>query len=294
MIIKNLLNEILSNEKLSLAFCMTGDLVDLPDLGIQWICQMRYQIKDYFIALGFSNNKFYVLDINNGVLNELDESFIVDFPFNLIDSPLDVSCNYVWSNLDVIEAYLCYLDYCKLNNINIDVGYYAWGEALVVLLNKLKASSVADLKLIKDTLANDLRISQVFDCIAVDDGIKDGFFPDVLSCAEFNGECNLLEATDWLFLTSHSMFTLVGVFNNVVWFIDSEGYTGCANCDIYNLPFLLAFNPFTDDDWFLNDLSRVDNFLYYFSYCEKNRILLLPENYAWKSKLQEIKRSVRG
>ena len=68
--------------------------------------------------------------------------------------------------------------------------------------------------------------------------------------------------------------------------MDEDGELCKADIDLANLPFYITFHPSEEDFWTLPRRKElIISFLYYFDYCEKNNIKLLPENLAWKEPL---------
>lgn len=308
MTIKNLLNDLRNNEKIKSVFCvdiannaLIERLVECAEYyenieyiplirKINWLFSNKEHIWCDYAAVGEFDGKLFYVNNYGEVLEYLFS--IYDYPF--LNSKNSTMFPYYWKNINIIDNHLYYFDYCEKNGYEISLFFQAWKNGLINLKKTyLKEEPWGDPedKFWCDVLS-DNKLRLVFDYQEDAEWLKSDFIPYLIGSQEWKGLREIESSLVWLYGTGNTLYRAIAILNKFVWFMDIEGDVNCTNCDIYNLPFLLAFNPFTDDDWFLNDLSRVDNFLYYFSYCEKNRILLLPDNYAWKAKLQEIKRSV--
>ncbi len=97
----------------------------------------------------------------------------------------------------------------------------------------------------------------------------------------------IISQINWLFTTNDSTYYLIGIIDNNINFIDSEGIFCDTDDDIYYLPFLLYDLINYSQYWKKNDL-KIKAFIYYFDYCDKNGIKLLPEYLAWKQPLLDF------
>ena len=94
---------------------------------------------------------------------------------------------------------------------------------------------------------------------------------------------------EWLFKTTDSTYFMIGEYNQTIYFMDSEGGFETLDCSLFNLPFLLyPTSPTENFNLWLRKINQTKSFMYYFDYCEKNNIELLPENLLWKEEIQKI------
>lgn len=96
----------------------------------------------------------------------------------------------------------------------------------------------------------------------------------------------------WLFQTNDSTYYIVGMLNDTMYFIDTEGGLSDSEYDLYNLPFLINSSPFDFFDSWKNNIESINCFLTYFKYCQTNSIILLPEHLLWQKQLLTIKSSI--
>ena len=111
----------------------------------------------------------------------------------------------------------------------------------------------------------------------------------LLNEPRFDGQVEIVKQIKWLFFTRDMTYTLVGSIGNELWAMDEDGELCKADIDLANLPFYLHPDLSRKNFWTLprrKDLA--DSFIYYFDYCEKNNIELLPENLLWKKQIQDF------
>lgn len=138
-------------------------------------------------------------------------------------------------------------------------------------------------------IKKDTCLQEIFDYRSLENS-KEAFEEQLwylLNEPRFEEQVEIVKKIKWLFFTTDSIYTLVGIKDyNELWAMDEDGELCKADIDLANLPFYLHPDLSRKNFWTLpkrKDLA--DSFIYYFDYCEKNNIKLLPENLSWKEPL---------
>lgn len=147
-----------------------------------------------------------------------------------------------------------------------------------------------DIQNLLNDIENNEYLKLVFDYRYSKEYIMERSVPDLIENPRWEGQSEVSKKINWLYGSSDSLYDVIGVLNDIVWFVDSEGDMDKADCDLYNLPFRFVSSPF-EDDW-KQMKNMLFSFLYYFNYCEKNKIILKPENYQWKKELEKNKKEL--
>lgn len=298
MIMKNLLNDLKDDENLRLVFDVEyfGDGVQELVVGemsegnrvskdflnsVEWL----FTTNEYYSwAIGCSIDSFYIMG-ENGEIKTVDNFFEVPF----ILSPDIVEYRNYWNSLKIIDAHLYYFDYCEKNGYLISLKYVGWKKLLEDKRVSFSQEVKVDVSELLSDLVSDEKLRRVFDYYE-DKNEAYGHAKYSLEMGNgWKGFPEMFKEIEWCFLCGHSTYCAIGLIKSTVFFMDSEGGFDCAECGIYDLPFLLNYSPFENEGLYLRYSFVIDDYLYYFSYCEKRKILLLPENYAWKAKLLELK-----
>lgn len=111
----------------------------------------------------------------------------------------------------------------------------------------------------------------------------------LLNEPRFDGQVEIVKKIKWLFFTRDMTYALVGSIGNELWAMDEDGELCKSDIDLANLPFELYPDLSETDFWIYPKRIELANaFIYYFDYCEKNNITLLPENLLWKNQIQDF------
>ncbi len=144
--------------------------------------------------------------------------------------------------------------------------------------------------LIKD-IKKDIFIQNIFDYDSIE-LCNEAFQTQMwylLNEPRFEGQVEIVKQIEWLFFTDNPIYSLVGVIGNELWAMDEDGELCKSDVDLANLPF--SIHPDLSRTTFWTWPKRKElaiSFIYYFNYCEKNNIELLPENLLWKKQIQDF------
>ncbi len=143
--------------------------------------------------------------------------------------------------------------------------------------------------MLKDDLKIDLKIQKVFNYVNIEQS-KNTFEEQLwylLNEPRFDGQVEIVKEIEWLFFTSSDDYVMVGVRRDEVWTLDGDGELNKADFDLNNAPFFIFKNLINEMEYF-EEYTLFHSFIYYFNYCEKNNIELLPENLLWKKQIQDF------
>lgn len=108
----------------------------------------------------------------------------------------------------------------------------------------------------------------------------------LLNEPRFDGQIEIVEKIEWLCFVNNDNYSLIGLLNNDLWYMDEDGDLYEAKFPLQELPFKIRPDLSNKNHWRWETRKEVAKaFIYYFDYCEKNNIKLLPENLSWKEPL---------
>lgn len=142
-------------------------------------------------------------------------------------------------------------------------------------------------------LKNDLKLEKnlikVFNYVSLEENkqVFDEQLWYLLNEPRFEGQVAIVQEIEWLFFTANDNYVMIGVNGKDVWSIDGDGFLTKAHFDLANAPFYIFENLTNELDSF-KDYTLFHSFMYYFDYCNKNNIELLPENLLWKKQIQDF------
>lgn len=144
--------------------------------------------------------------------------------------------------------------------------------------------------MLKNDLKIDKKLQDIFnyDSIEESKNVFDEQLWYLLNEPRFDGQVEIVKEIEWLFFTSNDDYIMVGIRNNKVWSIDGDGELTNKHISLEDFPFSLWNPPNNNLSFYEESLDFCKNFLYYFDYCQKNNIELLPENFLWKEPIQKI------